>query len=91
MESKADGFELAEIDLELRGEGTILGVRQKGRTDLKLASLRRDKALVARAREVAFTLVGLDGRGLERKELAEWRDEVGSLVDPDEAEYLFKS
>ena len=91
MESKADGFELAEIDLELRGEGTILGVRQKGRTDLKLASLRRDKALVAQAREVAFTLVGPDGRGLERKELAEWRDEVGSLIEADEAEYLFKS
>ena len=37
-----DGFELAEVDLELRGEGTILGTRQKGVADLKLASLRRD-------------------------------------------------
>ena len=34
-----DGFELAEVDLEIRGEGTIMGERQKGRSDLKLASL----------------------------------------------------
>ncbi len=37
-----DGFELAEVDLELRGEGTIMNTAQKGRNDLKLASLRRD-------------------------------------------------
>ena len=47
LERSTDGFELAEVDLELRGEGTILGTRQKGATDLKLASLRRDKDLVA--------------------------------------------
>ena len=34
-----DGFELAEEDLRLRGEGTILGSRQKGQSDLRLASL----------------------------------------------------
>ena len=38
-----DGFELAEVDLDIRGEGTIMGERQKGRNDLKLASLRRDR------------------------------------------------
>ncbi|MCB0992613.1 MAG: ATP-dependent DNA helicase RecG, partial [Acidimicrobiales bacterium] len=38
-----DGFELAEIDLDLRGEGTIFSERQSGRNDLKLASLRRDR------------------------------------------------
>ena len=42
-----DGFELAEVDLELRGEGTIMGERQKGRSDLRLASLRRDREMVA--------------------------------------------
>ena len=52
-----DGFELAEVDLELRGEGTIMGERQKGQNDLKLASLRRDKHWVERAREIAFELV----------------------------------
>ena len=40
LERTTDGFELAEVDLELRGEGTILGARQKGRSDLQLASLR---------------------------------------------------
>ena len=46
-----DGFELAEVDLDLRGEGTIMGERQKGRNDLKLASLRRDREWVERALE----------------------------------------
>jgi ATP-dependent DNA helicase RecG len=55
-----DGFELAERDLDLRGEGTILGTRQKGSTDLKLASLRRDRDLVADARSAAFALVDSD-------------------------------
>ena len=45
-----DGFELAEIDLDIRGEGTIMGERQKGRNDLKLASLRRDREWVSKAR-----------------------------------------
>ena len=87
LERTTDGFELAEVDLDLRGEGTILGARQKGRNDLKLASLRRDRALVERAREVAFDLVG-DGTGLADHPLlaAEVRDQV----DDDEAEFLFK-
>ncbi len=39
LERTSDGFELADVDLELRGEGTILGERQKGRSDLRLARL----------------------------------------------------
>ena len=89
MVRTTDGFELAEVDLELRGEGTILGTRQKGRSDLKLASLRRDKGLVTQARKVAFALVGADGHGLDR--LPALKAEVEWLVDPDETEYLFKS
>jgi len=89
MVRTTDGFELAEVDLELRGEGTILGTRQKGRSDLKLASLRRDKALVSEARRVAFELVGLDGHGLDR--LPALKAEVEWLVDPTETDYLFKS
>jgi len=89
MVRTTDGFELAEVDLGLRGEGTILGTRQKGRSDLKLASLRRDKALVAEARRVAFALVGPDGHGLDR--LPALKAEVEWLVDPTETDYLFKS
>jgi ATP-dependent DNA helicase RecG len=88
LERTADGFELAEVDLEIRGEGTVLGTRQKGHSDLKLASLRRDRDEVARAREVAFALVDADPT-LARHGLL--REEVGLLIDPEEAEFLFKS
>ena len=55
-----DGFALAEVDLDLRGEGTIMGERQKGRNDLKLASLRYDKEWVGVAREVAIGIIDAD-------------------------------
>ena len=48
MVDSDDGFELAEVDLEVRGEGTLFDTRQKGRTDLKLASLLRDRPVVER-------------------------------------------
>jgi ATP-dependent DNA helicase RecG len=46
----SDGFELAEVDLELRREGQLLGVRQSGYSDLKFARLTRDRELIAKAR-----------------------------------------
>ncbi len=83
-----DGFELAEVDLDLRGEGTIMGDRQKGRNDLRLASLRRDREWVEAAREVAIDLVG-DGSGLDaHPELA---DEVDLFLGADESAFLLKS
>jgi ATP-dependent DNA helicase RecG len=88
LERSTDGFELAEVDLELRGEGTILGTRQTGRNDLKLASLRRDKELVALAREAAFELVDSSPGLADYPLLAE---EVRLFVDPAEEEFLFKS
>ena len=46
-----DGFELAEKDLEIRGEGQLLGTRQSGLSDLKFTRLRADRrAARARAR-----------------------------------------
>ena len=88
LERTTDGFELAEEDLELRGEGTILGTRQKGVTDLKLASLRRDKDLVGQARDVAFAMVDADPQLAAHPDLAE---EVRAMVDDDDREFLFKS
>ena len=83
-----DGFVLAEVDLELRGEGTLMNTAQKGRSDLKLASLRRDRELVELARGVAFELVDadplLDGHSL-------LRDELALLFTGDSEEFLFKS
>ena len=88
MVRTTDGFELAEVDLEIRGEGTIMGERQKGRSDLKLASLRRDKEWVLKAREAAFEIVDPDPRLDAHQLLA---DEVRLLIDDDEADFLFKS
>jgi ATP-dependent DNA helicase RecG len=56
-----DGFELAEVDLELRGGGQLLGTRQSGLTDLKFAHLRRDRPLLERARTLADELVDVVG------------------------------
>jgi ATP-dependent DNA helicase RecG len=49
----SDGFELAEVDLELRGGGALLGTRQSGLSDLRFAHLRRDRDLLERARASA--------------------------------------
>jgi ATP-dependent DNA helicase RecG len=89
LEASNDGFELAEVDLELRGEGTILGTRQKGRSDLKLASLRRgDRPLLEAARRIAERILA-DDPTLERApHLAE---EVRLFVGEDEAAFLSKS
>jgi ATP-dependent DNA helicase RecG len=56
-----DGFELAEVDLELRGEGQLLGTRQSGLSDLKFTRLRADRPLLEQAREAAETLVNHEG------------------------------
>ena len=89
LEQSTDGFDLAEVDLELRGEGTILGARQKGRSDLRLASLRRgDRELVLAARRVAEAVLAEDPL-LERHELL--GDEIRLFVAEDESEFLGKS
>jgi len=83
-----DGFELAEVDLELRGEGTIMGERQKGRNDLRLASLRRDKDWVVTAREVATEILDADAELSQHPDLL---DEVEFMLGSDDVEYLLKS
>jgi ATP-dependent DNA helicase RecG len=88
LERTTDGFELAEVDLDLRGEGTILGARQKGRSDLRLASLREDRDLLTAARQVAEDVTDadplLDGHPL-------LQDEVRLFLDPEDEAFLFKS
>lgn len=87
MVATTDGFALAEVDLELRGEGTIMGQRQKGRSDLRLASLARDAEWVARARESAFEMV--DGPAFSDARAALLAE--AEVVLGDEAEFLDKS
>lgn len=83
-----DGFELAEVDLDLRGEGTLMAERQKGRNDLRLASLRRDRKWVARAREVAIELVDADPGLSTNPSLL---GEIQAVLGDDEADFLMKS
>jgi len=66
-----DGFELAERDLELRGEGQLLGTRQSGWSDLRFTRLRHDRDLIERARGLAQELDEADGP---------WHDEADRLV-----------
>ena len=83
-----DGFELAEVDLELRGEGTLMSSAQKGRSDLRLASLRRDRELVGLAREAAFEIVDAD---LVLKHHPELLDELHLLLTDEDTEFLTRS
>jgi ATP-dependent DNA helicase RecG len=55
-----DGFELARVDLKLRGPGELLGTRQSGQALLEVADLYRDEAILEEAREEAFALVAAD-------------------------------
>jgi len=55
-----DGFELADEDLKLRGEGTLFDVRQSGMPDLRLPRLADDLDLVKRARARAFAAIEAD-------------------------------
>jgi ATP-dependent DNA helicase RecG len=83
-----DGFELAEIDLALRGEGTIMSSAQKGRSDLRLASLQRDLDLIQHARDAAVVIIEQDP-ALDDHQLL--RDELDLLFSQEDEEFLFKS
>lgn len=86
--STTNGFELAEVDLELRGEGTIMGAEQKGRSDLRLASLVSDLDLIQAARDAAFDLVDADPDLKMHSMLAE---EIELLFSQEDEDYLQKS
>ncbi|MFN8232962.1 MAG: ATP-dependent DNA helicase RecG [Actinomycetota bacterium] len=60
MVRTTDGFELADEDLRLRGEGTLFDVRQSGMPDLRLVRLAEDLPLVRRARARAFAVIDAD-------------------------------
>ena len=56
----ADGFKLAEIDLELRGEGEMLGTRQSGLAQFRVARLPEDAELLDGARRIGTALLEAD-------------------------------
>ncbi len=55
-----DGFEIAEVDLQLRGPGDLLGTQQSGILDLKISNLSKDAQIVSMAREVAKQILRND-------------------------------
>jgi ATP-dependent DNA helicase RecG len=78
----SDGFELAEIDLEIRGEGQLLGARQSGLSDFRFTRLRTDRALLEQARVAARELApSLAGSPLEAELEERFAEtELGSLA-----------
>jgi ATP-dependent DNA helicase RecG len=83
--NERDGFRLAEIDLELRGAGDVLGTRQHGLPEFRVAQLPEDTELLVRARDRADAILLEDPR-LERPEHSLLREAVvsrfGSEHDP---------
>jgi ATP-dependent DNA helicase RecG len=87
MVRTTDGFELADQDLKLRGEGTLFDTKQSGMPDLKLARLADDMELVKRARLRAFALIDEDPHLEGHPEvLAELRSRFERSID-----WLFQS
>jgi ATP-dependent DNA helicase RecG len=66
-----DGFEIAEMDLRLRGPGQVMGTRQSGLPDLALASLTDDGEVLEQAREVAQSITTKDPDLAHHQGLAE--------------------
>jgi ATP-dependent DNA helicase RecG len=60
MEKTTDGFALAEEDLAIRGPGDLLGTRQSGLPDFRIASIIRDTRILNEAKEDAFQLAARD-------------------------------
>jgi len=67
MVQSNDGFEIAEVDLKLRGPGDLMGTQQSGLLDLKISDLRKDGQIVILAREAARKLIQEDPK-IEQKE-----------------------
>jgi ATP-dependent DNA helicase RecG len=76
MRETTDGFRIAEEDLRLRGPGEVLGTRQTGTMQLRVADLLRDQDLLPRVRRAADRLLAQQTTGSEAL-LARW---IGSAA-----------
>jgi ATP-dependent DNA helicase RecG len=74
-----DGFEIARLDLELRGPGEVLGQRQSGQPLLRFADLERDTDLVAAAKQTAQELIEQDPAAA-RAHVTRWLGSRGELT-----------
>ena len=81
-----DGFELADADLAIRGEGTLFDIKQSGMPDLKLVRLPQDADLVRRSRARAFAVIDEDPElaehgGLKKEMQERFRDSIEWLFE----------
>ncbi len=86
MEKSQDGFEIAEVDLRIRGPGEVLGTRQSGALAFRMADLVRDQDWLLRARNDAVALLKADpqllqeeNQGLRRFMLREGAEQLNRL------------
>jgi ATP-dependent DNA helicase RecG len=79
MEGTNDGFEIAEVDLKLRGPGDLLGTQQSGVLDLKVADISKDQQLVVYARTIAQNLIQ-DDVGILRDENFPIRRRISKIL-----------
>jgi len=79
MERTNDGFKIAEKDLEIRGEGEILGTRQSGIQNFKIGNLVRDIDLLSEARRVAEDYLTEKRRSPETARMIEELNKAGRL------------
>ncbi len=75
-----DGFEIARLDLKLRGPGEFLGARQWGLPMLRFADLERDGALLERAREIAGRML-LGHPQAARAHVQRWLAQAADFLD----------
>ncbi len=86
MAATTDGFRIAQVDLELRGPGDVLGTRQSGLPEFRFADIARDVDIIASARAHAQQLLQLDPRlsmpdhALAREHLLELYDEASKWM-----------
>ena len=65
MRTTNDGFVIAEKDLELRGPGEVLGTRQAGIPDFRIANLKRDSYLLSKIQRIATQLIENNPKNVE--------------------------
>ena len=79
MVSTNDGFEIANIDLQLRGPGDIQGTQQSGMLDFKIADLAKDEKLVSYTRNLAIQILD-DDPDLQKPEHQRLKAKVEELI-----------
>jgi len=83
MTRTTNGFEIAEMDLALRGPGEFFGTRQHGLPEFKLAELTNEMELLQQARDDALTLLGDDpklSQPAHRNLRAALKDQLGETL-----------